>query len=112
MNDQRYPADWHRHGEMPHCHPDGKMPHCHPDGKMPHDHPGLTSARSSNSGGGNSLFKIIGIILVSLIFLGAAMSYYDPHLNFPVVSQVVCSLKGDTWYGGGLLESPGCYAPS
>jgi hypothetical protein len=65
-----------------------------------------TKNSSSCGGSSNAVFKKFGILLVSLIFLGAAMSYYDPHLNFPVVSQVVCSLKGDTWYGGGLLDSP------
>lgn len=48
---------------------------------------------------------------MSLVVLAAAMSFYDPNLNFPVVSQVVCSLKGATWYGGGILGAPGCYAP-
>jgi hypothetical protein len=46
-----------------------------------------------------------------LLLLAVAMAWFDPHLNFPVVSQVACSLKGDTWYGGGLLGMPGCYAP-
>lgn len=68
--------------------------------------------RYGGRGGGRSVFWVIGIILVSLVLLGAVVSFYDPYLNFPVVSQVVCSLKGDTWYGGGLLGSPGCYAPS
>jgi hypothetical protein len=54
---------------------------------------------------------LVGILLV-LVLLGAAMSFYDPNLNFPVVSQVVCSMKGDTWYSGGLLGAPGCYAPT
>jgi len=60
---------------------------------------------------GGTRSALAGILLLLLI-LAAAMSFYDPHLNFPVISQVVCSLKGDTWYGGGLLGSPGCYLPS
>jgi hypothetical protein len=55
--------------------------------------------------------KIALIIIASIVFLGAAMSFSDPHLNFPLISQVVCSLKGDTWYGGGILGAPGCYTP-
>lgn len=51
-------------------------------------------------------------ILLGVLFLGFAASYENPHLNFPVVSQVACSVKGDTWYGGGILGAPGCYLPS
>lgn len=46
------------------------------------------------------------------LFLVFAASLQNPHLNFPVVSQIACSVKGDTWYGGGILGPPGCYAPS
>lgn len=51
-------------------------------------------------------------ILLGGIVLAAFASFTDPHLNFPVISQVVCSAKGDTWYDGGILGGPGCYAPS
>ena len=59
-----------------------------------------------------SAARYVPTILVSLALLGAAMSLYDPHLNFPVVSQVVCSLKGDTWMSGNILNPPGCYKPN
>ena len=54
---------------------------------------------------------VIGGILLVLLLVGGLVSLFNPYVNFPVVSQVVCSLKGDTWYGGGILGSPGCYAP-
>ena len=46
------------------------------------------------------------------LFLATVASWGDPHLDFPVISQTVCSIKGDTWYGGGILGAPGCYTPS
>ena len=98
------PDDWHYHGKTPHWHPGGKTLHDHSGEQLPPPPP----PRS----GGKGLYWTLGSILLVLVMLGAAMSFFDPSLNFPVVSQVVCSLKGDTWYGGGLLESPGCYAPS
>ena len=55
--------------------------------------------------------KAAVIIVLALIALGALMSAVDPRLNFPVISQAVCSLKGDTWYSGGILGQPGCYVP-
>ena len=60
---------------------------------------------------GSAGLRVLVAIVLAVVFLGGAMSFLDPHLNFPLVSQTVCSLKGDTWYGGGLLGSPGCYAP-
>jgi hypothetical protein len=50
-------------------------------------------------------------ILLGALFLGFWASLSNPHLNLPVVSQVACSVKGDTWYGGGILGAPGCYSP-
>lgn len=55
---------------------------------------------------------IVVTMLLGGVMLAAFASFTDPHLNFPVVSQVVCSARGDTWYGGGILGAPGCYAPS
>lgn len=60
---------------------------------------------------GSDAMKTILTLAGILIFVGAALSFVDPHLNFPLVSQYVCSFKGDTWYSGGLLGAPGCYAP-
>lgn len=61
---------------------------------------------------GGAGWKIPVILLLSGLFLATAMSFFDANLNFPVISQTVCSIKGDTWYGGGILGAPGCYAPS
>jgi hypothetical protein len=72
----------------------------HPGGDAVHNH----EPRQGNAG------WIIFILLI-LLLLAAMMSFTDPNLNFPVISQVVCSLKGATWYGGGILGAPGCYAP-
>jgi hypothetical protein len=55
--------------------------------------------------------RVVLIVLAAGIFLAFFASAADPHLNFPVVSQVACSVKGDVWYGGGILGAPGCYAP-
>lgn len=52
----------------------------------------------------------MAVIVIAGLIIGALASVVDPRINFPVVSQVVCSLKGDTWYDGGLLGAPGCYA--
>lgn len=95
--------------ETRHLH--GSHIHGHPGGDVRHDHPDSPWLRPGGGSGGHPVLAILGIILVSLVSLGTATSFFDPHLNFPVVSQVVCSLKGDTWYGGGILGEPGCYAP-
>jgi len=78
-----------------------------------HDHYGrcpYIPAEPTRRSGHPVLWTLL-IILLSIAFLGSAMSFFNPNLNFPVVSQVACSLKGDTWYGGGILGQPGCYAP-
>lgn len=48
---------------------------------------------------------------VVLVLLLAGISLYNPRVNVPLISPVVCSLKGDTWYGGGILGPSGCYRP-
>lgn len=57
------------------------------------------------------LFMVVMVVVLALVTVSAVMSATNARLNFPVVSQVVCSLKGDTWYGGGIMGTPGCYAP-
>jgi len=51
----------------------------------------------------------VGLILAGMLAASALASFAFPHLNFPIVSQVVCSVRGGTWYDGGLLGPPGCY---
>jgi hypothetical protein len=64
-------------------------------------------------GGAATGWKVFLItVLLGGIMMAVLASFSDPHLNFPVISQVVCSVKGDTWYGGGILGEPGCYTPS
>lgn len=53
----------------------------------------------------------VAVVLVLVLAYAVIGSAMDPYMNFPLVSQAVCSLKGDIWYGGGLLGLPGCYAP-
>jgi hypothetical protein len=48
-------------------------------------------------------------VLVALVALLALISLTNPRVNVPLISPVVCSLKGDTWYNGGILGPPGCY---
>ncbi len=52
---------------------------------------------------------IIAILLAVATIL-TMWSFTDPHANIPVVSQVVCSMKGGTWYDSSLLIPAGCYA--
>jgi hypothetical protein len=61
--------------------------------KPPQNHPGMT---------------IGGIILAILIIL-SVFAVADPRADIPVISPIVCSLKGGAWYGGGILAPPGCY---
>jgi hypothetical protein len=68
---------------------------------------GQPRPRRSRSGA-SWLLALLGALVVLL----ALISLYNPHVNVPLVSPVVCSLKGDTWYGGGILGAPGCYSPS
>jgi len=52
---------------------------------------------------------IIAILLAVATIL-TMWSFSDPHVNIPIVSQVVCSIKGGTWYNSSLLIPAGCYA--
>jgi hypothetical protein len=54
--------------------------------------------------------RIAGI-LVALVILAVVISLCDPHVSFPVISQVVCSFKGGSWSNGNILQPAGCYAP-
>jgi hypothetical protein len=68
--------------------------------------------RNRNQHTGLKVFAAIAAIIITfVVLLGTAESLFDPNVNFPVISQVVCSVKGGTWYDGGLLGSPGCYRP-
>ncbi len=72
-------------------------------------HYGYAPARPRRNGG---VGIVLGFIVLAGLFLATVASWGDPNLNFPVISQTVCSIKGDTWYGGGIMGAPGCYAPS
>jgi len=37
-------------------------------------------------------------------------AFSDPHANIPVISPIVCSIKGGIWYDSSLLIPAGCYA--
>ncbi|MGH2755243.1 MAG: AsnC family transcriptional regulator [Actinomycetota bacterium] len=51
----------------------------------------------------------ITAILIGLSVL-AAWSLVDPHADIPVVSRIMCSLKGGSWYDGSAITGPaGCY---
>lgn len=54
--------------------------------------------------------RFLMVMLLILIVLGFIAAMISPHVNLPVISQVACTLKGGSWYGGGLLGPPGCYA--
>jgi hypothetical protein len=51
---------------------------------------------------------VVFAVLAVLVFLGM-IAATNPRTDIPLISPLVCSLKGDTWYGGGLLGPPGCY---
>jgi hypothetical protein len=59
-----------------------------------------------------SAARVIAALFGALMLLLTLISFANPHVNVPLISPVVCSLKGDTWYDGGLLGPPGCYRPS
>ena len=50
-----------------------------------------------------------GWLVVGLLVFGVLGSLGDERLDFPLVSPLVCSVRGGAWYGGGLLGAPGCY---
>lgn len=54
----------------------------------------------------------IAVIVAVIILFLAAWSFVDPRADVPFISPIVCSAKGLTWYPGGLLGAPGCYANS
>jgi hypothetical protein len=52
---------------------------------------------------------LLGWLLAALLVFGVLGSVGDDRLDFPLVSPLVCSVRGGDWYGGGLLGAPGCY---
>ena len=64
-----------------------------------------TGERPTGSGRGCAVVAVLVIIIVFL----SCIAFLDPSANMPVISPVVCSLKGATWYDGGILGAPGCY---
>ena len=54
------------------------------------------------------VYTILGVALLTALGYSAAA---NPHTNIPVVSPLVCGLKGGVWVDqNGLLEPPtGCY---
>jgi hypothetical protein len=51
------------------------------------------------------IIAIIGGLLTVLILL----VWVNPHANVPLISEVVCTIKGATWYDGDVFNQPGCY---
>jgi hypothetical protein len=57
---------------------------------------------------------LVGFLVVSLIVVGLGIwAAANPYINIPVVSPLVCSMKGESWfdrpdalYG---VDRPGCY---
>jgi hypothetical protein len=54
----------------------------------------------------------LAAMIAAAIVLTGIFAFANPGMNIPVVSEVVCHLKGDTWYSGGLLIPAGCYQPA
>ena len=92
-------------------HPDGCQCTMCQDARF-RQHYGYAPARPGHHGGAWIVLIIFIIFVLVGLFLATVASWGDPHLDFPVISQTVCSIKGDTWYGGGIHGAPGCYTPS
>lgn len=54
---------------------------------------------------------IAGGWVIAILIVLVVISFANPTFNVPVVSQVVCSVKGGTWYDSSLLTQAGCYKP-
>jgi hypothetical protein len=52
---------------------------------------------------------LLGLLLGALLLAIGAYAGANPNVNIPVISPLVCDIKGYTWHEGGL-EGTGCYS--
>lgn len=57
-------------------------------------------------------WKIATAVAAAILIFLSIVAWADPNAQIPVVSKVVCSIRGGTWYdGSAILGIPaGCYA--
>lgn len=55
-----------------------------------------------------TLRTIAGTIAAALV-AATLWAFFDPRAQVPLVSPVVCSLKGKTWHSGSTIVPAGCY---
>jgi hypothetical protein len=85
--------------------------HDHQGGDMPHEHTLYDQVpAASNSRKARPRKTMIFFLVVALLIL-VVIVWANPHANIPVLSNIVCSVKGGSWYDGGILGPPGCYKP-
>ncbi len=55
--------------------------------------------------------EAVVIVVLVLLFALSAWAFVNPHANVPVVSKVVCSIKGASWTDGSAAWGipAGCY---
>lgn len=51
---------------------------------------------------------VLAVALVSVVGL-ALMSLVNPYANIPLVSETMCSVRGNVWWEGNYANPPGCY---
>jgi len=67
----------------------------------------MRASRSGHDG-----WKIAVAVAAFILIVLTVWAFADPGAQLPVISKVVCSVKGGTWYDGNQLLGiqPGCYA--
>lgn len=75
--------------------------------------PEVVRRRESQPRSSTTLYAGSRIAAIAAAIIGSAglWALLDPHAQIPGVSQVVCSLKGGTWFEGSQFGAPaGCYS--
>lgn len=60
---------------------------------------------NSRTGPAHTVLVVAALTLVGLF----TWAFFDPRAQIPWISEVVCSIKGNTWYDQSALIEPGCY---
>lgn len=57
---------------------------------------------------GNGARTITGVIAAVLV-AASLWAFFDPRAQIPLISPIVCSVKGQTWHAGSTSVPAGCY---
>ena len=60
---------------------------------------------SSDGNGARTLASVVAAALVA----ATLCAFFDPRAQIPVISPIVCSVKGQTWHAGSTIAPAGCY---